>query len=356
VIDVGLFVPTTNNGWIASKSSPQFIPDWHLTRQSALKAEHYGFKFLLTPSRLRGVDGATELWNHNIDSFSVTAGLAAVTSRIQLYATVATLLQHPVLTAKQAATMSEMSGGRVGLNIVAGWNKPEYESIGIWPGDDFFAARYERAAEYLDVMQGLWERSRIDYDGRFFQLKDCMLYPQPEHRIPLVCAGSSDQGLRLTANYADYQFISCEPDVAVVEEHAGRLASYAADAGRDVGALLLYMIVQRDTEEEAQEAVAQWREDIDVEAIANMRGQATSDVNLSTDSTAARTLTDAAMFGSIAYIASDAEGIAERLRTFGSVDGVKGVMVNFPDYVADIDRFGKSVMPILDRMCTTTAH
>ncbi len=67
------------------------------------------------------------------------AGLAAVTSRIQIYATAATLPLPPAIVARMAATIDSISGGRFGVNLVTGWQKPEYEQMGIWPGDDYFS-------------------------------------------------------------------------------------------------------------------------------------------------------------------------------------------------------------------------
>ncbi|STH66742.1 monooxygenase ycdM [Escherichia coli] len=80
------------------------------------------------------------------------AGLAAVTSRIQIYATAATLTLPPAIVARMAATIDSISGGRFGVNLVTGWQKPEYEQMGIWPGDDYFSRRYDYLTEYVQVL------------------------------------------------------------------------------------------------------------------------------------------------------------------------------------------------------------
>lgn len=77
------------------------------------------------------------------------AGLAAVTSRIQIYATAATLTLPPAIVARMASTIDSISGGRFGVNLVTGWQKPEYEQMGMWPGDDYFASRYDYLTEYV---------------------------------------------------------------------------------------------------------------------------------------------------------------------------------------------------------------
>ena len=76
-----------------SVNSPQYLPSFQLNRTIAEKAEAYGFNFLLSMVKLRGFGGQTEFWDHNLESFTLMAGLAAVTERIQLFASVATA--HP---------------------------------------------------------------------------------------------------------------------------------------------------------------------------------------------------------------------------------------------------------------------
>ena len=93
--------------------------------------------------KLRGFGGKTEFWDHNLESFTLMAGLAAVTSRIQIYATAATLTLPPAIVARMASTIDSISGGRFGVNLVTGWQKPEYEQMGLWPGDEYFSHRYD---------------------------------------------------------------------------------------------------------------------------------------------------------------------------------------------------------------------
>ena len=78
-MDLGIFIPIANNGWIMSANSPQYMPSFHLNRTIAAKAEAYGFNFLLSMVKLRGFGGQTEFWDHNLEPFTLMAGLAAVT-------------------------------------------------------------------------------------------------------------------------------------------------------------------------------------------------------------------------------------------------------------------------------------
>lgn len=131
---IGVFVPIGNNGWLISTHAPQYMPTFELNKAIVQKAEHYHFDFALSMIKLRGFGGKTEFWDHNLESFTLMAGLAAVTSRIQIYATAATLTLPPAIVARMAATIDSISGGRFGVNLVTGWQKPEYEQMGIWHG------------------------------------------------------------------------------------------------------------------------------------------------------------------------------------------------------------------------------
>ncbi len=63
------------------------------------------------------------------------AGPAAVTSKIQIHATAATLTLPRGDVARMASTIDSISGGRFGVNLVTGWQKPEYDQMGMWPGE-----------------------------------------------------------------------------------------------------------------------------------------------------------------------------------------------------------------------------
>ena len=104
-MEVGVFIPIGNNGWLISETSPQYMPSFELNKTIAQKAESYGFDFALSMIKLRGFGGKTEFWEHNLESFTLMAGLAAVTERIKIFATCATLTMPPAIVARMAATI-----------------------------------------------------------------------------------------------------------------------------------------------------------------------------------------------------------------------------------------------------------
>ncbi len=157
-MDIGVFIPIGNNGWLISTTSPQYMPTFDLNRRVVEKAERYRLDFALSMIKLRGFGGKSEFWDHNLESFTLMAGLAAVTERIRLYASVALLTMPPAIVARMASTIDSIAPGRFGINIVSGWQKAEYDQMGLWPGNEHFGRRYEYSSEYVRVMQELWGR------------------------------------------------------------------------------------------------------------------------------------------------------------------------------------------------------
>src|ERR687886_2104330 len=113
-MEVGIFIPIGNNGWLISETAPQYMPSFDLNKNIALRAEKHGVDFLLSMVKLRGFGGRTEFWDHNLESFTLMAGLAAVTERLQLFASVALPTLPPTLVARMAATIDDISNERFG--------------------------------------------------------------------------------------------------------------------------------------------------------------------------------------------------------------------------------------------------
>lgn len=181
-------------------------------------------------------------------------GLLANTRRLQVFVTLHTALHHPIVAAKQLATADQMSSGRVGLNIVAGWHAPEYEMFGLSLPDDH-DTRYALAQEWWDVVKRVWtSREPFDYEGRFFQLQHVVGAPKPYNGqcIPIVNAGSSKQGRSFAARNADRAFTV----VAGPQDGAEVVAQIRAEARthqREVGVFTLGHVVCRPTRAEARE-------------------------------------------------------------------------------------------------------
>ena len=348
---LGVFIPIGNNGWLISTTSPQYMPTFDLNRTVVEMAERFGFEFALSMIKLRGFGGPSQYWDHNLESFTLMAGLAAVTSRIELFASVAVLTVPPAFAARMTSTIDSISHGRFGLNIVSGWQRAEYAQMGLWPGAEHYARRYEYCTEYVKIMRELWETGRSDFKGAFFQMDDCRLSPRPQIPVPIIGAAQSDNGTRFAAEMCDYNFCASfginEP--ARVAPSVARLVEAAAMTGRDVGALILMMVIADETDATAMAKWEHYKAGVDLEALAWRDAQANDDPSkdpFATKSRMARTgkeklpTTMGVLVGSYA-------SVARMLDELATVPGVRGVMLTFDDFVIGMEQFGTRIQPLM---------
>jgi pyrimidine oxygenase len=349
-MSVGVFIPIGNNGWLISENAPQYRPSFDLNKQITLKAEGYGLDFALSMIKLRGFGGRTEFWDHNLESFTLMAGLAAVTSRIKLFATAATLCLPPAIVARMAATIDSIAEGRFGVNLVTGWQKPEYDQMGLWPGDAHFANRYDYLAEYAQVLRDLWETGSSDRKGTYFQMNDCRLSPRPQAPVKIICAGQSGAGLAFTAQYADYNFclgkgLNTPTAFAPVVE---KLAEARARTGRRVTCYALFMIIADETDAAALATWEHYRAGADAEAIAWLGLQGAADTRSGGD-TNVRQLADpaAAVNLNMGTLVGSYGSVAAMLDAIMTIDGVEGVLLVFDDFLKGLDAFGTRIQPLM---------
>src|SRR5215211_1634748 len=135
------------------------------------------------------------------EAWSSLAALAVATERIALGPLVASVGFHsPAMIAKKAATIDEISNGRLILGLGAGWHEPEYRAYGF--PFDHRASRFEEA---FRVIRTLLREGQIDFDGAYYQIRDCTLVPRGprEGGPPLVIGSFGDRLLRATLPYVD---------------------------------------------------------------------------------------------------------------------------------------------------------
>lgn len=350
-MDIGVFIPIGNNGWLISKSAPQYQPSFELNKTIVTKAEQYGLDFALSMIKLKGFGGATEFWDHNLESFTLMAGLAAVTERIKLFASTPILALPPAIVARMAATVESIAPGRFGVNIVTGWAPAEYAQMGMWPGDEYFGYRYAQATEYVTVMRQLWADGVSDFHGDYYTMDDCVLSPRPAAgAVPIVAAGQSKNGMKFAAEMADFNFVMGVGvnTPAAITDTTSALVAAAKTSGRDVGALALFMIIADETDEAARAKWQDYHDNADMAALAWMSGQSAQDVTADDGSTAktisapegAVNMNMGTLVGSYASVAAMLDQVAE-------VPGIKGIMLTFDDFVAGIDAFGTRIQPLM---------
>jgi probable F420-dependent oxidoreductase len=134
------------------------------------------------------------------EAWTLLAALAAATSRITIGPLVAcTNFHNPALLAKQAATIDEIAAGRFVLGLGAGWNETEFQAFG-FPYDH----RIARFEEAFTIIRTLLREGAIDFDGRFYQARDCELLPRPRAGSPSLLIGSNgERMLRIAAPHVE---------------------------------------------------------------------------------------------------------------------------------------------------------
>lgn len=349
-MDIGVFIPIGNNGWLISANAPQYKPSFALNKAIVQKAESYNLDFALSMIKLRGFGGKTEFWDHNLESFTLMSALAAVTSKIKLFASTAILTLPPALVARMATTIDSVAPGRIGVNIVTGWQSAEYEQMSIWPGNSYFGYRYDYATEYVQVMKDLWKNGKSDFDGKHFHMKDCKLSPQPENEIKIVAAGQSGRGLEFASQYADFNFVmgsGYNTPTAFAEANT-RLVEAAEKAGRDVGAYVLFMVIADETDEAAEKKWQSYKDGVDTEALAWMAEQGSKDTKADANSTARSiNLPEGAVNMNMGTLVGSYTKIASMLDEISEIQGTKGIMLVFDDFLAGLDNFGKKIQPLM---------
>ena len=180
---------------------------------------------LLYRWRDRPPNGPWEAW-------SMMAALAATTERVEFGPLVAcTNFHNPALLAKQAVTIDEISGGRFILGLGAGWNETEFRAYG-FPFDH----RVDRFEESFTIIRTLLHDGAIDFDGRFYQARDCELLPRGPRPggPPLMIGSNGPRMLRIAAPHVD-SWNSWFDDTQNQPAAIPRLRGLVDDACRDVG-------------------------------------------------------------------------------------------------------------------------
>jgi probable F420-dependent oxidoreductase len=123
-----------------------------------------------------------------IDPLIALSVAGASTSSIELGTCILALpLWHPVRLAKQAATLQALSGGRLALGVGTGYNRPEFDALGV-P----FRKRGAIVDESVDVLKRLLTETAVSYQGEFFDLEDVSIQPLPETKVPVLVGGGAE--------------------------------------------------------------------------------------------------------------------------------------------------------------------
>ena len=347
-LEIGVFLPIAKNGFVFSTNAPSYEPKYTTNLQIARAAEALGLDYVFAMSKWRGFGGASSFWDSALESFSLMSALAADTDRIDLVATVNPLLYHPVLMAKMAATIADVSGGRLRLNIITGATLAEYAQMGIVP-ENYDKSRYEYASEWIQLVRRLWSEERVTHLGKYFQLEDCVSDPKPALRPQIVCAGTSEEGLRFTARETDVSFISGR-NLEEAKLKAIRAKEIAREEGKQIKTSVALNLVMRNTQKEAEAYSEFLIEGADIEAVTNVgNAQLKENRERSQKHGAARLADPRRIYFGMPVIGEPAL-VANTIADLSSEGDIDSILLIFPDYLEGLDCFGRHVMPRLKDM------
>lgn len=347
-LKLGLFSFNVSGGMMATTVPSTYELSWQHTRDIALKAEAMGFEALVPVGRWRGFGGKTDFAGASFETYSWAAGLAEATERIMVFATSHVPTVHPIVAAKQAATIDHISGGRFGLNLVMGWYAAEMEMFGGTQREH--DARYQAGSEWVEIVRRLWTASEpFDFAGEFFKLRGAVAQPKPvQQPYPvLVNAGSSAAGIDFSARCCDVNF------VAMGTFEMGKAAASAVRKrahehyGRDISTMTYATVVCRDTEAQAQRDYQAMVDSIDWEAIDNLTSIFGVEGQSYGDAESVRKLkTQFALgWGGMTFVGSPEQVVDQLQRTAAA--GIDGIVLGFNDYMVELEHFDRAVMPLL---------
>ncbi|HEU0096443.1 MAG TPA: LLM class flavin-dependent oxidoreductase [Rhizomicrobium sp.] len=339
--EFGVFLPVANGGWIVSRATPPLDGGWAQNRDAAVIAEQEGFDFVMAMGKWRGFGGDTNHWGASLEAVTMMAGIAAVTSRVKVWATLHAILHNPAVAAKMIATLDHISGGRAGLNIVAGAYKGEFAQMDAWDENLSHDARYDLTEEWTTIVKRLWTEPSVSFDGKYFQFTDCVSEPKPLQPPFLICAGMSARGFDFSVRQADGCFIGGrnQGETAAASRRAKDLA---AGLGKTIRTYCMMTVISAATDAEAEAKAQTYRDGLDEGAVQGMLESYGVPGN-------AMTARSQGAFMTQAVVGSPAT-CAAKIESFLRDCDIDGLMFIFDDYEQGLRVTGREILPHLRKV------
>ena len=253
------FIPTHGDSRYLGTSKGARVADFDYYRQIAIAADSLGYEGVLLPTG-RSCE----------DSWIVAASLIEATRRLKFLVALRPGLVQPVQSARMAATLDRLSGGRLLVNLVTGGDPDELAGDGLFlPHEERYALSTEFLTVWREVLRASHDGEDVDFDGEQLRVKGGkLLYPPINKPYPPVFfGGSSGPAIDLAADQVDTYLTWGEPPKAV----AGKIAEVRAAAeakGRRLEYGIRLHVIVRETEDEAWAAAGDLVKHLDEDVIA----------------------------------------------------------------------------------------
>ncbi|MFZ3308246.1 MAG: LLM class flavin-dependent oxidoreductase [Xanthobacteraceae bacterium] len=353
-LKIGLFGANCSSGRSATTVPERWSASWPDCLALAKLADDAGLDFMLPIARWKGYGGDTDFHGRSLETVTWAVGLLCATKRLTVFGTVHAPLFHPLIAAKEFVTADHIGEGRVGMNIVCGWNEGEFDMFGVSLREH--DARYDYAQEWVDIVKQAWERDgTFDYRGRFLQLEKVRAYPKPfgDTRPMMMNAGSSGAGQAFALKNCDAFFVATAGSRTSLSANTGKVAEIKAQAavlGRDIEVFTVGQVICRPTQNEADDYYQHVNIDnADWGAIDGMLANKsmTPDTMPAEEYEKKRRYFAANAVGGYPFVGTP-DKIAEELAAIGGA-GVRGIGVSFVNYLQEVPYFCAEVLPRLER-------
>ena len=240
------WVPNVSGGLVISNIEQRTSWDIEYNRKLAQIAEANGFDYALSQIRFTAGYGADN--QHEPVTFS--QALLAATERLKVIVALLPGPWNPAVAAKQIATINNIYGGRVAVNVVSGWFRGEFTAIGEpWLDHD---ERYRRSEEFIRALRGIWSEDSFSFRGDFYRFTDYSLKPKPIDPQPEIFQGGSSRAARdMAARVSDWYFTNGNTPEEI-RKQVDDLRGKAEGNGHSVRVGVNAFAIARDTEEEAR--------------------------------------------------------------------------------------------------------
>ena len=352
-LKLGLFGSNCSNGRSYVTVPERWEASWDNNLKLAHMADEIGLECIVPIARWKGYGGMSNVNGSSFESIAWACGLLATTRRINAFCTVHVPLMHPIVAAKQMATVDHVGKGRLGVNVVCGWNEDEFQMFGVTKHehDD----RYEQGDEWWTIIERIWSgEPPFDFDGVHYHLDHVQGQPLPygDQRPLMMNAGSSPRGRQFAIEHSDMHF----DGVRSPEASAPRIAeikAMAREKGREVQVWTPVGIICRRTQREANDYIEYLKEHADWGALGHLAEMHANDARTRTDEEGIHRRrgddpVERQVLARGSYCAIGApDHIAAELMRLHAV-GFDGLVLNFVNYLDELPFFAQEVLPRLE--------
>jgi FMNH2-dependent dimethyl sulfone monooxygenase len=354
---LGMFSANCDGGLSMSKAPERWRAEWDEVEQLAVLCDEAGIDFILPVAKWSGYQGEANNYGWSFETLTHGAALGAITRQIAIFCTVHVPLVTPAFAAKAIATIDHVTRGRVGLNIVCGWNQDEFDMHGVSIDPE---RRYDQGLEWFRIFARLLEAGDpFDWDGEFYHFKRLQTCPTTLQRPwpTIMSAGFSAKGRAFAGQAADVLFTTVtEMDQAraLVDD----VRHVAAGYGRKVDVYTMSHIVCRPTRAEAEDYYYYFAEEMaDREALDYYKRQkgltSKQDVRyvdrpLLTRFTRGSGKSYSGSYPGAYPMVGDPDDIADQMIQMHA-QGLAGTSIAFLDYLREAPHFLQEVLPRLQR-------